>query len=182
MQSKAFTQYQLTENPVLTPKEQRQLARQKRLAEQHEIDLLLKAQTQNLIDRQRFVLEADYLQGHQGQRISVNSGLNFVWIDSTKAILQVGNTTSLGYNGVGGITVEGSISRYELATKENKGMTSYHIQFSVNGTLGYYSVYLWIRENGQAEARITGIQAGSLTYIGEIVPLEKSKVFKAHSY
>jgi len=53
-----------------------------------------------MLENRDFVLEANYLQDRYGHRHIVNSTINFIAIDSTTAIIQVGSDFRNGPNGV----------------------------------------------------------------------------------
>ena len=145
--------------------------------EQKEAELAAEyAATSEMIDSMQFVLEADYLSNQSGYRISVNSGLNFIMVRSKKAVIQTGNNTGMGYNGVGGVTAEGSISNLRV-TRDDKHKR-YNISMDVNTSLGLYSVFINVSASGRASASMSGIWPGSLTFDGFIKPLQASRTFK----
>ncbi|HVN59157.1 MAG TPA: DUF4251 domain-containing protein [Bacteroidales bacterium] len=133
----------------------------------------------SMITSHRFVLEASYLQGSAGLRTIVNPTINFVGVFMNKVTLQVGNNTGTGYNGLGGITTEGESTRWDMTRNpKNKTIT---LRFDVNSAMGHYDLLLRATAGGYAEINITGITPGTLTWIGEIKPIEKARVFKGHS-
>ncbi|HZY25079.1 MAG TPA: DUF4251 domain-containing protein, partial [Bacteroidales bacterium] len=67
-----------------------------------------------MVQNRSFVLEADYLENQYGIKRPVNSLINFIKLDSLKAVLQTGSSQALGSNGVGGATAEGSISGLKI--------------------------------------------------------------------
>ncbi len=160
----------------------KQLKKEKRKAEKKAEEDSIKQVVTYMVENRRFVLEADYLSGRSGARVVVNSTLNFIMVDSAKSVIQLGSNTGMGYNGVGGITVDGTISRYELKKTENKHGCTYTITLFVNTDIGTYDIVLWISQNGNANATIRGTTSGQLSYAGNIVPLEEARVYKAHSY
>ena len=166
---------------TLSKKEQRQLAREKRKAEQEVIDAKQREITALMLEHQRFVLEANYVAGKSGSRSPVNSTINFVIIDSTKATLQLGSPWGLGINGVGGVTVDGNVTRYELNKKENKKGVSYNVTLYIMSSVGTYDIQMWVSQSGRADATVRGNVSGQLTYSGQLVPLSQSRVYKGTS-
>ena len=81
-----------------------------------------------------FVLVADYLQNRYGDRIIVTPTLNFIKINKESGILQTGSNWSMGSNGVGGVTAEGSIGNWTVY-KDQKRL-SYNLQFSLLTNIG----------------------------------------------
>jgi hypothetical protein len=133
--------------------------------------------TVSFVEGRRFVLEAEYLQGKYGSRVPVNSSINFVYIDSSEIVIQIGNGVSYGYNGVGGFTIEGSVTKWELKKYDKK--KSLYLDVNVMSSAGLYSVSMDIRAGMQTNAVITSITSGRLEYIGKIVPIDKAKIYKA---
>ncbi len=166
------------EDQMLSKKEQRQLAREQRLSEKSDAAENSKMMTAEMLQDHRFILEADFLAGRTGSRYPVNSTLNFVMLDSTNAVIQIGSSSGIGYNGVGGITIEGRVTKYDLTKKTNKNGTSYSLTAYVMSSLGEYDIQFWISESGNAEATIRGNFSGSVTYSGRLVPLGQSRVYK----
>jgi hypothetical protein len=165
----------------LSKKEQKALAKEKRKAEQKAEDDKQSAITALMLEYQRFVLEADYVAGKSGSRTPVNSTLNFVIVDSLKATMQLGSPWGLGINGVGGVTVDGKITKYELNKKETKKGVSYSVTFYVMSSFGSYDIQMWISQSGRADATVRGNVSGQLTYSGQLVPLSQSRVYKGQS-
>lgn len=169
------------ESLSLSKKEQKKLAKEKRKAEQAAEDEKQGELTALMIDYQRFVLEADNLSDKTGSRIPVSSTLNFIIIDSTKATLQLGSPWGSGVNGVGGVTVDGTVTRYLSNKKENNKGTSYNVTLYIMTSFGTYDIQMWVSNSGRADATVRGNVSGQLTYSGQLVPLSKSRVYKGTS-
>jgi len=158
-----FSQYN-PESEILSKKEQRKLAREHRLSEKHSEEEKRSEITEYMVQNQRFILEADYISGRTGSRYPVSSTLNFIFVDSTDAVIQIGSPSGIGYNGVGGITIDGRVTKYELTEKQNKRGTSYSITMYVMSSLGTYDIQLWVSQLGNADASIRGNFSGAVTY------------------
>ena len=174
--------YSQNDQQVLDKKEIKALEKEKRLAEKKENEENVKKLVEYMIDNKQFVLEANYLSGRSGSRIPVNSMLNFISIDSTNGVIQLANTWGVGYNGLGGITVEGSINKYVVTKKETKHGTSYNVMIYFMSNLGMYDISLWVSSDGNADASISGISPGQLNYSGKLMPIQTSRTFKGQSY
>jgi hypothetical protein len=129
-----------------------------------------------LLARKTFVLEADYLQNQNGNKIPVTSILNFIKVDSTKATLQTGDNNSTGYNGVGGTTAEGDLQSYKV-TKDIKRLT-HTVRFSVMTNVGIFDVLMFVGADSKARATITGLYGGNLTWEGQFRNLYDSHFFR----
>ncbi len=176
----SFSQYS-PELDVLSKKEQRKLAREYRLSEKNAEAEKSRKITQYMVQSHRFILEADYISGKTGRRYMVNSRLNFIMLDSTNAVIQLGSSNGIGYNGVGGITIEGRITNYEITEKQNKKGTNYSITLYVTSSLGVYDIQIWVSQSGNADASVRGNYSGSVSYSGKLVPLGQSRVYKGMS-
>ena len=72
-----------------------------------------------------FVLEADAVTFRHGTRVLVNSTTNFISVKGKRAVVQVSPSyTYSGPNGVGGITVDGTISDVSVS-RDKRGNTRY---------------------------------------------------------
>lgn len=129
-----------------------------------------------LIQNKNFVLQADYLQNEFGFRRHVLSGLNFIMVDSLKAVLQTGSNAYMGYNGVGGATAEGSIQGLKIV-KDLKHLTLF-LRFTVMSNIGIYDVEMTVYSNSLARATISGLTPGKLTYEGRISSIYDSGIYK----
>jgi hypothetical protein len=136
--------------------------------------------TSTMVKLQRFVLEADYLSDKYGNSVPVSRSINFIMLDSLEATLQVGSAYSAGYNGVGGETVNGRITKYEYSmTGRNKD--NYSIGMVFMSPVGVYDITMMISPEGYADASIRGNWSGQLNYRGKLVPLGLSRVYKGQS-
>ena len=132
-----------------------------------------------MLQNKDFVLEADYLANRIGERIPVSWTLNFISVDSANAVLQIGRNTGIGYNGVGGVTAQGNITRYKLNIDQKR--KSFYLSFSVMTAIGSYDINMSVGADAYANATLTGIQSGQLIYTGYLVPLAKSSVYKGYN-
>ena len=134
----------------------------------------------SLLNEKSFVLEADYLSNKYGVRVPVDRSINFVMVDSLDATLQVGSAYSAGYNGVGGQTINGRITKYDYnMTGRNKD--TYSIRMVFLSPVGVYDITMMINPEGYADASLRGNWSGQLNYHGRLVPLGLSKVYKGQT-
>jgi hypothetical protein len=155
----------------------REIRKEKRMAETEKNVKM----TKTLLRKRDFVLEADYLQNSFGRRHFVNSTLNFIAVDGTKAIIQTGRNTGMGYNTVGGVTAKGLISVWKLT--ENKEKKIFHLSFEVTTNIGIYDLQFMIAPtNDFTTAMLTGLKPRQLTFIGNnLVPYDKSSIFEGQT-
>ena len=130
----------------------------------------------SVLNSRRFVLVADFLQNRYGDRISVVQTINFIKVNETIGTLQTGSATYIGYNGIGGVTAEGTIGDFKM-TKNFKSH-SYTVRFSISTQIGHYDVLMTVNAANNASATISGTTPGKLTWQGHIESLDYSKIYK----
>jgi len=157
----------------LTRKEKRELKKQ----EQKEFEKALIAALAVSIDSQKWVLEANSLANKRGSSIPVNSNLNFIAIEGDEAFIQLGSNSGLGSNGVGGVSVRARVTKYEVKKNEKKG--TYYFQIYTSSAIGSFDIRMDCNASGQiASATISGSTSKKVTYSGQLVPLDMSRVYK----
>jgi hypothetical protein len=135
--------------------------------------------TSNMLDSMSFVLEAYTLRDQWGNIANVSSSLNFIRVDSTQAVMQIGSNSRIGPNGVGGVTAKGRVSKWKLDKNEKR--KSFTLNFTVISPIGIYDILMFINSNGNATATISGLDPGKLIYNGNLVPLSQSRVYEGQS-
>jgi hypothetical protein len=178
----SLNNYSQEDQQVMDKKELKALEKEKREAQKKEIEENERKLVEYMIDNKKFVLEANYLSGKSGPNIPVNSNLNFISIDSNECVIQLANTSGIGNNGLGGVTVEGPVTKYEVTKKETKHGVSYTVMLSMRSSLGTYDICVWTSPDGYADATISGITAGRLNYSGKLEPLQGSHIYKGNAY
>lgn len=161
----------------LSKSEIRKLQKEQKKAEQEAEKEQMARLTQIMVEQHRFVLEADFLSDRIGTRVPVQSNINFIMIDSLEGVVQFGSAMSVGYNGVGGATIEGRITKYEYNMIGRK-KDNYSLTIVFMSSLGSYDITVMINADGYADATIRGNWSGALSYHGRLVPLRASKVYK----
>lgn len=161
--------------------ETRELTKAERKALQARIDSLQYAEAEKALNDRAFTLEADQVIFKYGQTAYVTSNTNFVSVKDNQAIVQVAfNIPVSGPNGLGGITVEGRFSEYDLK-KDKKGNVSLSINVTGTGISARADITLY---NGSNKATVTitpNFNSNRITLNGVIFPLDKSNVFKGRS-
>jgi hypothetical protein len=157
-----------SQNQKLSRQERKEARNAQSAANYYVLDTLLNSKT--------FVLEADFLQNKYGDRIPVSSNINFIKVNNTDGVLQTGSNFGVGYNGVGGVTAEGSIGSWEI-TKNPKRLY-YSVHFTMLTNIGTYDIFMTVNSANQAEATITGLGPGKLTWEGHLEMNYNSRVFK----
>ena len=160
-----------SQNVKLDRKERKEVREAQRAANFYVLDSLLNARS--------FVLVADYLQNQYGDMIPVPSTINFIRIDGPTAVIQTGSNFARGYNGVGGVTAEGSIGNWEVF-KDARRFT-HRIRFSIISQIGHYDVSMIVSSDNRASATVSGMWRGRLTWDGHLETVGNSRVFKGQN-
>ena len=169
--------YSQDEVQQLSQKEIRKLQKEQKKAQRAADEERMAEVTNFMVHQQQFVLEADFLSDKYGQRVSVTPTINFVLVDSLVGTVQFGSAQQIGYNGVGGITVDGRVTKYEYSVIGKKE-DSYSIRMILMSSLGTYDITLMVNSQGYTDAQIRGNWSGQLNYHGKLVPLTLSRVYK----
>ncbi|MGB8492711.1 MAG: DUF4251 domain-containing protein [Bacteroidales bacterium] len=133
----------------------------------------------SLVNSKSFVLEADFLQNRYGERIVVTPLINFIKVNRTNGTIQTGTNLGMGFNGVGGVTAEGSIGGWKVYKNPRK--MTYNVEFTLMTQLGSYDISLMVNADDIATATVTGLGPGMLTWDGHLVTLDNSRVFKGQN-
>lgn len=157
-----------SQNIKLSRQEQKEVRKAQMAANFYILDSLLNSKS--------FVLEADFLQNEYGERVNVVSTLNFIKVDKSKGILQTGSTSAMGYNGVGGVTAEGSVGAWKVDKDAKKLIHS--LRFSLLSNIGNYDIFMTVSSDNHAIATITGLGPGKLTWEGHLETIGNSRIFK----
>lgn len=121
------------------------------------------------INSKTFVLEAERLLFKKGQSATVSSTTNFVQLNGEKAFVQIAfRNSTINYNGLGGITVEGRIDKVTITT-DKKGNVK--CSFNVLGIAISAEVTVkLIHDSDKASATITpSFNSQILSLDGKIV-------------
>lgn len=134
------------------------------------------------IGEKQFVVEADQLQLRDGSNVFVNSTTNFLLVNVDKGTVQVAFNTALsGPNGIGGVTVDGSISDIRMRTDKHGTIT---LNFGIQGVGISAQIFLSMYQ-GNNEAYVTvspNFNSNNLSMSGKLVPLSQSEIFKGNSF
>ena len=165
----------------LSKKELKKLEKEQKKALQAEEEERMSEVTKYMVHQQQFVLEAEYLSDKSGYRVPVSSTINFFMLDSLKGTIQLGSAMSAGYNGVGGATIDGRITKYKY-TVMGKKEDSYSVMLTFMSPVGTYDITLMVTSQGYADASVRGNWSGQLNYHGKLVPLTLSRIFKGQAF
>lgn len=153
-----------------------QKAQEKRIQEIN--DSLMHSVALEAINKMDFVLQVDRVSFKSGNPIYTESSTNFIIAHNGKATVQIAFPRGgLGANGMGGITVEGTVSNVKIKT-DKKGNTT--LSFSVMGSSISASIILnLINKSDQGYANVSpNFNSRDMSVYGRIIPYEESVFFK----
>jgi len=130
-----------------------------------------------LVDARSFVIKADMIQDRYLNNYQVNSTINFVKIDSNEAVIQFGFDQVAGWNGVGGLTVDGRIQNYKVKGRSGMDPVSITADISSPGE-GFLTLFLTIFNDGMAHATVTGSFGSRITFFGECQSLNGARIYQ----
>lgn len=156
----------------------RELTKAEKKALQERIDSLQYVEAERAMNNRAFTLEANQVMFKYGQTAYVASNTNFVSVKGNHAVVQTAfNIPVSGLNGLGGVTVEGSFSNYDLK-KDKKGNVTLSLDVMGVGISARVDITLYQGSNQAIVNIIPNFNSNNMTLKGIILPVEKSSVFK----
>ncbi len=165
-----------------TAKEKREMDREERRAQEKAEDMAAYQEAIQALKANKFVLEADRVIFANGQTAFVTMNTNFVLVNDQRGTVQVAfNIPNPGPNGIGGVTVDGSVSNMEMKMN-SKGTVN--ASFNIQGIGISAQIFITLIE-GNNNATVTvspNFNSNTLTLSGSLVPLSQSEIFKGTSF
>lgn len=131
----------------------------------------------SLVEERQLVLEAHTIYDRRQNSYPVSPSTNFVAINGKYATIQIAFPGAIGRNGLGGVTIDGRVSSYEVSHKKKNAPITINAQVS-SATLGNSTLTLRIYDNGTARASIRGSFGSEISFAGNLVNLENTTVYK----
>lgn len=158
--------------------QERELTKEEKKALQARIDSVQHAAAERAIYERAFTLEADQVIFKRGETAYVASNTNFVSVEGDHAVVQTAfNIPVSGLNGLGGVTVEGTFSNYDLK-KDKKGNIILSMNVVGVGISARVDVTLYDGGNQAMVDILPNFNSNHITLRGVILPLDKSRVYK----
>ena len=156
-----------------------------RSAERREIneltDSIAGVQAAAAVLNRDFVLEADQVTFKNGNTVFVNSSTTFISVKGNRAVVQISPSNfSSGPNGVGGVTVDGSISGMQRMV-DKKGRTTLSFNVMGIGINAQIEIYMTPGTNQASATIYPNFNSNTVWIEGVIVPYENSDVFEGMS-
>ena len=144
-------------------------------------DSLASIQAIAAVRNKDFVLAVDNVTFPSGNTVFVNSTTNFISVKGNRAVVQISPSNyASGPNGLGGVTVDGIVSGYQITTGRKGNMTlSYNV--SGIGISAQIEVYI-VPGSTYTQATIyPNFNSNTLWLSGTLMPYENSDVMEGNS-
>jgi hypothetical protein len=128
-----------------------------------------------------FVLEANQAVLPNGITKYVNSDTNFIMVQGSSGTVQTSSNSGFsGPNGLGGVTLDGTVSGVQLSDDKHNNI---YYSFSIQGAAISAQVFITLTEgSNSASATVNpNFNSNTLTLNGNLVPLSQSQVFMGQS-
>lgn len=133
------------------------------------------------VQNRDFVLEADQVTFKNGSTVFVNSTTTFISVKGNRAVVQISPSNfSSGPNGVGGVTVDGSISGMQRMV-DKKGRTTISFNVMGIGINAQIEIYMVPGTNRASATIYPNFNSNTVWVEGDIVPYSSSNVFEGSS-
>ena len=133
------------------------------------------------VQNRDFVLEANQVTFKNGNTVFVNSTTTFISVKGNRAVVQISPSNfSSGPNGVGGVTVDGSISGMQRMV-DKKGRTTVSFNVMGIGINAQIEIYMVPGTNRASATIYPNFNSNTVWVEGDIVPYSSSNVFEGNS-
>jgi len=143
-------------------------------------DSVLAANAMKAVMDSSFIAAADQVSYKRGRNMNASPNLNYVSLNGTDAVIQVGNSVMMGPNGVGGVTLEGMAQNIELRT-DKKGNVSLSMKVLGSGLSGDVTLQM-VKGSNRATVQVSGtFSSQRITMNCTVTPYSKYKVVQGRS-
>ena len=156
-----------------------------RIKEDHKLnelaDSLASIQAIAAMRNKDFVLQISDVTFRSGNTVFVNTTTNFLSVKGNRAVVQISPSNfASGPNGLGGVTVDGTISGYQITT-DKKGRVNLTYNVSGIGISAQIEVYI-VPGSNYAQATIyPNFNSNTLWISGNVVPYENASDMEGSS-
>ena len=118
----------------------------------------------------------------RGRSAFVTSNTNFILLNGDRASVQIAfNGAFAGPNGIGGVTVDGTVGEVKTTT-DKKGNVTCNFSVTGVGISAQVSIRLTRGRNNVSATVNPNFNSNRLTLDGKLVPLSESNIFKGRSF
>lgn len=172
----------VAQDTVLTKKEEKQIAKEQKKKEKATQAEQQQARLVKMLSKRFFVFQATRLYGPQGRSFSVSPSINFLSVIDSLVTFQFGFEQLSGWNGVGGVTLEGYTDDYVFNRNDStrRPMT---VDSKVRPATGIGRPYftITVQNNGQADLDLILGGPDRIRMSGRIVDPVESGIYKGQT-
>lgn len=135
-----------------------------------------------LMEGRIWVIRANDVRSINGNSVNVSPDLNFVYATNTEGVVQLAfqELMGMGNNNVGGITIEGEITRYDLKQFRDNQQIECNVQINnVNG--GFVVLNISIMSTGNTTVMVSTDDGTNFTFSGFIEKQGGESIIKGSS-
>ncbi len=169
------------QNVKLTKREKHHLEQLRKKKERSMKRAISREYYTRLLKDKYFVFQADFLTGPQGTSFILSPDINFMSVNGNKVILQFGLNGVIGWNGVGGITVNGTLSDYEIHTGEKKNNLTMRTNVNLIGPGLPPNISMNVSDDGTGQLIVQPAGGPPFIVYGQIVAPKKANIFIGQS-
>ena len=145
------------------------------------VDSIAGVQAAAAVQNRDFVLEANQVTFKSGNTVFVDSNTTFISVKGNRAVVQISPSNfAAGPNGVGGVTVNGTVSGMKTMV-DKKGRTTVSFNVMGIGINAQIEIYLTPGTNQASATIYPNFNSNTVWVQGQIVPYENSDVFEGTS-
>ena len=170
----AYAQTQNPDTKSLTKEERKAMRKAQKEEEKRKLAATL-SEYKVFAENKTWVIEAHTVFEKGGLSFSMNPTINFVSVVGDEATIQLSFEGIAGWNGVGGITLEGNIQKYQVQESKNALTIS---MTAMGPGLGPVDLLATISPGGNGRVTISGNWGERITFAGQFVDYSESTIYK----
>ena len=158
-------------------KTKKELRKQEKAEKKLEKERILKQNLdsiRSMVQSKTFALEVNMLRGRHST-INVLDANNFIKVNGDQVLIQTAFPHRFGFNGLGGITINGRITQYDIFEDDN----NVRINMQVSTIeLGHASLSITLNAPGNAWAYLRGNFGLQVSFNGQFAALDDTRQFE----
>lgn len=159
-----------------------EISEEEEKAIQEQLDSIMHTEAVKAINDTAFTIEASRVTFRTGYTANVTPSTNFITVNKNKASVQTAfNVPISGPNGMGGVTVEGTVTNYRVTTDKKSGDTMVSMSIMGVGISATANIRLFKDSNKATAEIMPNFNSDNLRLSGILLPPERSTVFKGRS-
>jgi len=173
-----YAQEEAMEQAEKSKKELRAEKKTAKKAERQAANAEALVKSNSLLASKQWVLEATRVYSKSGRSFNLDPNINFVSIQEKDGVVQLSFSGLVGWNGIGGITLEGNVTKYEVREPKKEG-TGASVKAFMMSAPRSVDIEIRISSGSFADATIrSNTTSGRIRFTGQLVHPAESSVYK----